>query len=149
MIKLVDVSFAFAIVFPWGVAGAAWATVFVILVMNNVIVAVGTQSKYGSEIPLAVIDITMKLCMVVAQIALGIAIGAQPIYGYNYGNGQYDRVKKTFKLAIIGSTIVLVLAFFAFEFFPEPIIGLFAYFFNPLERQCRQQYYLFCVRLYC
>ncbi len=101
------------------------ATVFVILVMNNAIVAFGDESKYGCDIPLAVIGITMKLCMVVAQIALGIAIGAQPIYGYNYGRGQYDRVKKTFKLAITASTVVLLIAFVFFELFPKQIIGLF------------------------
>lgn len=64
------------------------ATVFVIMTMNNVIASVGEESKYGCEIPLAVIGITMKLCMIVAQVALGIAIGAQPIYGYNYGNNR-------------------------------------------------------------
>lgn len=119
------------------------ATVFVILVMNNVIVAVGNNSKYGCDIPLAVIGITMKLCMVVAQIALGIAIGAQPIYGYNYGSGQYDRVKKTFRLAMIGSTIVLAIAFMAFEFFPKPIIGLFGQ-----ESDLYMEFAVKCVRTY-
>lgn len=119
------------------------ATVFVILVMNNVIAAVGEQSKYGCEIPLAVIGITMKLCMVVAQIALGIAIGAQPIYGYNYGSGQFSRVKKTFKLAIIASTIVLLIAFILFEAFPEPIIGLFGQ-----ESDLYMEFAVKCVRIY-
>ena len=187
--------YLFVMVIPWGIAGAAWATiigqllnaiyyiyllfgfksvkltkedfqlnsmivgkittlgmpsfitqmatVFVIMTMNNVIANVGEQSKYGSEIPMAVIGITMKLCMIAAQIALGIAIGAQPIYGYNYGNGQYDRVKKTFKLAITASTIVLMIAFFVFEFFPEPIINLFGQ-----ESELYMEYAVKCVRTY-
>ena len=65
------------------------ATVIVIFTMNNVISAVGVNSKYGADIPLAVIGITMKLCMVVTQIALGIAIGAQPVRG-NTGAGVAD-----------------------------------------------------------
>ena len=191
----VILDYLFVMVFSWGIAGAAWATiigqflnaiyyiyllfgfksvkltkrdfslsreivgkitslgmpsfitqmatVFVILTMNNVIATVGEQSKYGSEIPLAVIGITMKLCMIVAQLALGIAIGAQPIYGYNYGSKQYDRVKKTFKLAIIASTLVLVIAFFIFEFFPEPIINLFGQ-----ESDLYMEYAVKCVRTY-
>ena len=187
--------YLFVMVLPWGIAGAAWATVigqllnaiyyiyllfgfksvkltkkdfvlsrkivgkvstlgmpsfitqmatvFVIMTMNNVIASVGEQSKYGSEIPLAVIGITMKLCMIVAQLALGIAIGAQPIYGYNYGNKQYDRVKKTFKLAITASTLVLVIAFFIFEFCPEPIINLFGQ-----ESELYMEYAVKCVRIY-
>lgn len=119
------------------------ATVFVIMTMNNVIAAVGEESKYGCEIPLAVIGITMKLCMIVAQVALGIAIGAQPIYGYNYGNKQFDRVKKTFKMAITASTLVLVIAFFVFEFFPEPIIELFGQ-----ESDLYMEYAVKCVRTY-
>lgn len=191
----VILDYLFVMVFSWGIAGAAWATiigqflnaiyyiyllfgfksvkltkrdfslsreivgkitslgmpsfitqmatVFVIMTMNNVIATVGEQSKYGSEIPLAVIGITMKLCMIVAQLALGIAIGAQPIYGYNYGSKQYDRVKKTLKLAIIASTLVLVIAFFIFEFFPEPIINLFGQ-----ESDLYMEYAVKCVRTY-
>lgn len=187
--------YLFVMVIPWGIAGAAWATVIgqvlnalyyiyllfgfqsvkltkkefafnrriigkiatlgmpsfitqmatvvVIMTMNNVIATVGQQSKYGSEIPLAVIGITMKLCMIVAQLALGIAIGAQPIYGYNYGNKQYDRVKKTFKLAITASTIILVIAFFLFELFPKPIINLFGQ-----ESELYMEYAVRCVRTY-
>lgn len=119
------------------------ATVFVIMTMNNVIASVGEKSQYGCEIPLAVIGITMKLCMVVAQIALGIAIGAQPIYGYNYGSMQYDRVKKTFKLAITGSTLVLVIALFIFELFPKPIIELFGQ-----ESDLYMEYAVKCIRTY-
>lgn len=119
------------------------ATVFVIMTMNNIITTVGERSKYGSEIPLAIIGITMKLCMIVAQIALGIASGAQPIYGYNYGNRQYGRVKKTFKLAITASTLVLVIAFFVFEFFPEPIISIFGQ-----ESELYMEYAVKCVRTY-
>ncbi len=119
------------------------ATVFVILVMNNAIVAFGDESKYGCDIPLAVIGITMKLCMVVAQIALGIAIGAQPIYGYNYGRGQYDRVKKTFKLAITASTVVLLIAFVFFELFPKQIIGLFGQ-----ESDIYMEFAVKCLRTY-
>lgn len=187
--------YVFVMVLPWGVAGAAWATIIgqllnalyyiylmfhfksvkmeksdfklsgevvrkvislglpsfitqiatvvVIFTMNNVIGTVGVNSKYGTDIPLAVIGITMKLCMVVTQIALGIAIGAQPIYGFNYGSRQYKRVKETFKLAMISSTLVLVVATVIFEVFPAQIISLFGQ-----ESELYMEFAVKCVRTY-
>lgn len=119
------------------------ATVIVIFTMNNVIGTVGVDSKYGTDIPLAVIGITMKLCMVVTQIALGIAIGAQPIYGFNYGSKQFKRVKETFKLAMISSTLVLIVATVIFQIFPEQIISLFGQ-----ESELYMEFAVMCVRTY-
>lgn len=119
------------------------ATVVVIFTMNNVIGTVGVNSKYGADIPLAVIGITMKLCMVVTQIALGIAIGAQPIYGFNYGSRQHKRVKETFKLAMISSTLVLVVATVVFEVFPAQIISLFGQ-----ESELYMEFAVKCIRTY-
>ncbi len=101
------------------------AIVLTIFVMNNVIVICGEDSIYGSEIPLAVMGITMKFCSVAINIGLGIATGTQPIWGYNYGNGQYDRVKSAFRIALITSTIALTVMFFIFELFPVQLISLF------------------------
>ncbi len=119
------------------------ATVFVILTMNNVLTETGAASKYGSEIPLAVMGITQKLCLVVAQIALGIAVGAQPIVGYNYGNKRYDRVKETFRLAITSATLVLAVSWVIFELFPEPIIRLFGD-----ENELYMEFAIGCVRVF-
>lgn len=101
------------------------AMVFVIAITNNVLTKYGAASKYGSDIPLAAMGITQKITTIVTNITVGIATGAQPIIGYNYGNGQYDRVKKTFKLALLSSTIILIVAFFIFQFMPEQIVSLF------------------------
>lgn len=97
------------------------ASVFVIAVMNNSLVKYGAMSKYGADIPLAALGITMK----VSQLITGIATGIQPIFGFNYGSGRYDRVKKTYKLALTSCTLILVAAFFIFQFCPEYIINLF------------------------
>ncbi len=101
------------------------AIVITIFVMNNVIVAVGAGTKYGSEIPLAVMGITMKLCAVAINISLGIATGTQPVWGFNYGKGQYGRVKQAFVTALLASTAAMVVMFLVFELFPKQLIGLF------------------------
>ncbi len=117
--------------------------VFTIFVMNNVIVLCGANSKYGPDIPLAVMGITMKFCSVAVNIGLGIATGTQPIWGYNYGNGQYDRVKSAFKIALIASTAALTVMFLIFELFPVQLINLFG-----SESDLYVEFAIKCIRHY-
>jgi Na+-driven multidrug efflux pump len=37
----------------------------------------------------------------VLNVAIGIAAGAQPIVGYNYGAKNYDRVRELLKLMVL------------------------------------------------
>lgn len=99
--------------------------VIISLVCNIMLAKYGAMSKYGSDIPIAVIGICMKVFTIVINIVIGIILGAQPILGYNYGAGQYDRVKKTFKLVITSTVIVGLVSMLLFEFCPEIIIKMF------------------------
>lgn len=85
----------------------------------------GATSKYGADIPIAVIGICMKVFTIVINIAVGIILGAQPILGYNYRAKQYNRVKNTFKLALVSTVIVGIIAMLIFEFAPSAIIKMF------------------------
>ena len=122
---------------------AQGAGVFVIAVMNNSLVKYGAMSKYGADIPLAALGITMKVSQLITGIALGIATGIQPIFGFNYGSGQYDRVKKTYKLALTTCTLILIVAFFIFQFCPEYIINLFGQ-----ESELYMEFAVKCFRIY-
>ena len=99
--------------------------VIISLVCNIMLAKCGAQSKYGADIPIAVIGICMKVFTIVINIAVGIILGAQPILGYNYGAKSYDRVKKTFKLALISTVIVGFLSMLLFELCPSIIIKMF------------------------
>lgn len=99
--------------------------VVVIAVINQMLVIYGSQSIYGSEIPLAALGIVMKVSQIMTSTLLGISLGSQPIAGYNYGAKQYGRVKETFKTAVTISTVFAAIGFIAFMFFPEYIIGIF------------------------
>lgn len=99
--------------------------VIISLVCNIMLAKYGTISKYGSDIPIAVIGICMKVFTIVINIVVGIILGAQPILGFNYGAKQYDRVKETFKLALISTTIVGIVAMILFELYPSVIIKMF------------------------
>ncbi|MBP3502290.1 MAG: MATE family efflux transporter [Clostridia bacterium] len=99
--------------------------VIVIAFENNLLVKYGAQSKYGAEIPITVLGIVMKINQILNSIIIGIAAGAQPIVGYNYGAGKYDRVKKALKTVLGISLIVSIVAFALFQLIPDKLISLF------------------------
>ena len=101
------------------------AVTFIIIVSNNMLGFYGAQSIYGSDIPLSVMGIVMKINDILIGIVIGIAAGGQPIVGYNYGAGNFERVKETYIKLIKISTVVAVIGFILFQFFPEIIIMMF------------------------
>ena len=99
--------------------------VVIMAVMNNVLVIYGAQSKYGSDIPLTVVGIVMKVFQIVISVVVGIAAGAQPIVGYNYGAGLWRRVKLIFRTMMMAQLCVGLVSMVCFELFPVQIISVF------------------------
>jgi putative MATE family efflux protein len=99
--------------------------VVIMAVMNNVLVIYGAQSKYGSDIPLTVVGIVMKVFQIVISVVVGIAAGAQPIVGYNYGAGLWRRVKLIFRTMMMAQLCVGLVSMVCFELFPLQIISVF------------------------
>lgn len=99
--------------------------VIVSIVSMNLLAKYGLKSEYGVEDPQAIFGIVMKVFTIAVNISVGIAAGAQPIIGYNYGAQRYDRVKKILSLILISNLIVGIIATLLFEFVPKPIIKIF------------------------
>ena len=99
--------------------------VAVIAVTNNLLAKYGSTSKFWSEIPITVIWIVMKIAMILNSIILWIAVGSQPIIGYNYWAKNYSRVKETLKLVLTFCSAIWILAFILFQTIPEIIISIF------------------------
>jgi len=95
------------------------------IVMNNSLVYWGSQSIYGSEIPIAVVGAVSKLNVIFMAFAIGIAQGSQPIYGYNYGAKKFDRVEETLRKAVISVLIISFIFFALFQLIPRQIITIF------------------------
>ncbi|MDR1472253.1 MAG: MATE family efflux transporter [Synergistaceae bacterium] len=93
--------------------------------MNNILTHYGAHSVYGGNIPLAVSGIINKVNMIFLSIVIGLAQGGQPIISFNYGAGNFARVRRTFGLTLGSSALLSMLAFAAFQIFPREIIGLF------------------------
>lgn len=95
------------------------------LLYNIILKKYGAMSKYGEDIPIAVIGIVMKVFTIVINIVVGVIIGAQPIIGYNYGAQNYPRVRKTIIICLIISAAVGIISTVIFEACPDAVIALF------------------------
>lgn len=95
------------------------------ITMNNTLRYYGAQSMYGSEIPLACVGVISKVNMVFMAIAIGISQGCQPIWGFNYGAHNYDRVRETYKKAFAICIVLGVVFFGCFQLFPRQIVSIF------------------------
>lgn len=112
---------------PLGVASflTQFAIVLTSGVSNALLVVYGANSAFGSDIPIAVMGIVMKVFAICVSVAIGLAVGAQPIVGFNYAAGNYGRVKAAFNLVTGLTVAVCVVATVLFEFCPQIIIRIF------------------------
>ena len=99
--------------------------VFVVAAENNLLAKYGAETKFGAEIPITVLGIVMKINQILNSIIVGIAVGAQPIIGYNYGAEKYDRVKSALKRVLGISVIISTIAFILFQTIPDKLISIF------------------------
>lgn len=102
------------------------ATVLALFVfMNNIMTKYGATSKFGSDIPLSVYGVISKINSLYISTILGISIGSQPIIGFNYGAGNYSRVRETLKKVLVINIIVGIIFNTIFFLFPTELAGIF------------------------
>lgn len=119
-------------------------SIVVITIINNILlVEYGAISPYGVVIPLSAFVVIMKLFQIILNIAIGIAAGAQPIVGYNFGAKQYTRVRELLKLILKYTAIVCIIATVLIEAFP----GLFIKMFGS-DGDLYMEFATGCLRIY-
>ncbi|MCD7858603.1 MAG: MATE family efflux transporter [Firmicutes bacterium] len=120
-------------------------SIVVITVVNNILlVKYGAQSVYGADIPLAAFVVIMKLFQIMLNIAIGIAAGAQPIVGYNYGAKNYTRVRELLKKILQWTAIVGLICTILFEAVP----GVFIRMFGSADDPIYFDFAVLCLRIY-
>lgn len=120
-------------------------SIVIITVVNNILlVKYGAHSIYGADIPLATFVVIMKLFQIVLNIAIGIAAGAQPIVGYNYGAKNYDRVRELLKRMMKWTVIVGLICAILFEAVP----GIFIHMFGSADDPVYFDFAVLCLRVY-
>ncbi|WP_410509420.1 MATE family efflux transporter [Methanosarcina hadiensis] len=82
--------------------------------------------RYGSELVVSAYGIIGYICSVFYMLFEGIALGVQPIIGFNYGAGCYERVSKTLKLTMFSCILIGVFGFLLLHFFPENVVSIFS-----------------------
>ena len=93
--------------------------------MNNMMTRYGAATKYGADIPLSVYGVISKINSLYISTILGISIGAQPIIGFNYGAGKYDRVKEALRKVLVVNLVVGLVFNIIFYLFPRQMVSIF------------------------
>ena len=98
-------------------------------IVSGSIMAIAVNNSimhYGHEIHLAVLGVTNRMLMFALMPLFGLIQGLQPIVGYNYGAGSYERVKKALKYAVISATVLSGAYWLLFELAPRFMLSLFS-----------------------
>lgn len=95
------------------------------VVMNNLMTKYGISSKFGSDIPLSVYGVISKINSIYVSCILGISIGSQPIIGYNYGAGNYQRVKETLQKVLSISLLIGIIFNIIIVIFSKDVVSIF------------------------
>ncbi|TDE04408.1 MATE family efflux transporter [Flavobacterium sandaracinum] len=84
-----------------------------------------TLYTYGGEHSVAIYGIISRMLMFALFPILGITQGFLPIAGFNYGAGNYSRVKESVQLSIKYAAILASLIFVVILIFAKPIVAVF------------------------
>lgn len=126
------VPFRFAYMTPdfalsWEIASIG-ASEFIFNSVESLVFILLNQSLlvYGGDMAIAVFGIIIKVFMLTFMPVLGIKHGIQPIFGFNYGAGNYGRVRETVSLSnyiVFGMCMASVIVVFLI---PEQIFRIFS-----------------------
>lgn len=79
----------------------------------------------GGDIYVGTYGIVNRVALLFVMITLGLNQGMQPIVGYNFGAGNYARVRQALKLTAISGVCVMSVAFLLAETVPDYIARMF------------------------
>ena len=102
-----------------------FSIVIITIVSMNMLAKYGALSVYGADDPQAIIGVVMKVFTIAVNLAVGISAGCQPIVGFNYGAGRYDRVRKLLKMIAVSVLVIGVVATLLFQTIPVQIVSIF------------------------
>lgn len=106
-----------ALGFPTFVRQGGQSIVSVIL--NNLL------GRYGGDIYISAYGVVNRLLMFLFMPLFGTVQGFQPIAGFNYGAGLFDRVRRTLKITLIYATAYTTVGFLLLFLMPRTFAGIF------------------------
>lgn len=94
----------------------------VVVFINKALLDYGASA---GNLAVGAYGILNRTTMFFIMIVFGVTQGMQPILGYNYGAGQWDRVKSTLRIGIWLGVAITSVGWIATECFPDAISSLF------------------------
>ena len=100
---------------------------FIIEISDAVVAAIlnNLLSSYGGDLAIVTVGLTTRVSMFLFMTVIGISSAMQPIAAYNYGAGNYTRLKEVVKTSIIAVSVSSTLLWAIFMIFSKQLIGLF------------------------
>jgi len=84
-----------------------------------------TLQQFGGDLYVGIMTVISSIREFIMMPISGLTRGSQPVMGFNYGAGEYDRVKKCIKFITLCSFAINTLMWLAIQGFPEFFIGIF------------------------
>ncbi len=81
--------------------------------------------RYGGDIAVGAVGIFTTYTGLLCMIVVGVCQGVQPILGFNYGAGQYERLRRAFRLAACVGVAITTFGAIIAESFPSYIAMAF------------------------
>ena len=82
-------------------------------------------SRFGGDLAVGAMTILSSIMQLQMMPVQGISQGAQPIMSFNYGAGNTDRVKKTYKLLLVCCLSYTMIFWAAAMLLPHVFVGIF------------------------
>lgn len=101
------------------------ANSFVSVVINLSLKHYGAISLGNGNIAIGAMTVIGSVSTIFFMPIFGINQGTQPIIGYNYGAGDYTRLKDAFKWGMIYSVIIMTVGFVVIELFAPYLVIAF------------------------
>ncbi len=80
---------------------------------------------YGGDLAVSAMGVIMSVAMLVLMSVFSLNMASQPIVSFNYGAGNYGRVKETLMLTLKIATLISLVGGVLVELFPEVIARMF------------------------
>ena len=91
----------------------------VVILINN------AMRDHGGDLSIGAYGIVNRVAFIFVMVVMGLNQGMQPIVGYNYGAGKYDRVIKVLWMTVGWATLIMSVGFAVSELFPYAVVRLF------------------------
>ena len=98
-------------------------------ITNSIVTIVcnATLQTYGGDLYIAIMTIINSIREVASLPGQGMANACQPILGYNYGAGKYNRVLQGIKFVTLISLSMMLILWLSITIFPEMFIKIFSH----------------------